>query len=156
MKALSVQEPYVTLMANFEKLIETRTWSTNYRGPILLCGSKSPKGKFAGIAAVVVRLTKIRPMTIKDEFLARCEYYDRALAWIIDPIFRVKPFPVKGQLGLFEVSDRLIIPEQELCNECKTLEWGITKDNRSVYVMHKLGCIIISNSTTTSTSSNYY
>lgn len=32
MKVLSIKEPYATLIANGDKLIETRSWKTNYRG----------------------------------------------------------------------------------------------------------------------------
>ena len=43
MKALSIKEPWATLILEGKKTIETRTWKTNYRGEILLCASKNPK-----------------------------------------------------------------------------------------------------------------
>lgn len=39
MKALSVKQPYADLIACGRKTIETRTWKTNYRGPLLICSS---------------------------------------------------------------------------------------------------------------------
>lgn len=40
-KALSVKQPWAALIANGRKTIETRKWATNYRGPLLICSSKS-------------------------------------------------------------------------------------------------------------------
>lgn len=40
MKALWWKQPYGQLMAHGK--IETRTWSTDYRGPVLICTSKTP------------------------------------------------------------------------------------------------------------------
>lgn len=39
-KALSLWEPWATLMALGAKTIETRSWCTSYRGPLLICASK--------------------------------------------------------------------------------------------------------------------
>jgi len=40
-KALSWKEPFASLMLK-GKLIETRSWDTNYRGWVLMCASKQP------------------------------------------------------------------------------------------------------------------
>lgn len=40
MKALSLWQPWATLIANGAKQIETRSWSTSYRGPILIHAAK--------------------------------------------------------------------------------------------------------------------
>ena len=40
MKALTVWEPWASLMACGRKNIETRSWPTNYRGPLLICAAK--------------------------------------------------------------------------------------------------------------------
>lgn len=37
--SLSLWEPWATLMAIGAKTIETRSWSTSYRGPLLICAS---------------------------------------------------------------------------------------------------------------------
>lgn len=108
MKAISVREPYASLIMDGKKTIETRTWTTNYRGKLLICASKYPRTKNSGKALCVVDLVKIRPMIQKDELMARCEIYPNAQSWIILNRKRIKPFPVKGQLGLFEVPDSRI------------------------------------------------
>ncbi len=42
-------------------------------------------------------------MTRRDEGIARCEVYPKAIAWILSNVEAIEPFPVKGQLGLFDV-----------------------------------------------------
>lgn len=39
-KALSLWEPWASLMRYGAKRIETRSWPTDYRGPLLICASK--------------------------------------------------------------------------------------------------------------------
>ena len=39
-KALSLWEPWATLMRTGAKTIETRSWPTSYRGPLLICAAK--------------------------------------------------------------------------------------------------------------------
>jgi len=42
MKAISIKQPFAGLIATGQKTLETRTWSTDYRGPLLICaGAKS-------------------------------------------------------------------------------------------------------------------
>jgi hypothetical protein len=104
-KALSLKQPYANLIAEGKKTIETRSWTTRYRGDILICASQSGAGEPKGVALCIVELADIRPMTPNDEVAACIEIYPRAQAWIISNL-RVlkKPFPVKGQLGLYEVT----------------------------------------------------
>lgn len=44
MRALSLTQPWATLIALGEKRIETRSWGTPYRGPILIHAAKSLSG----------------------------------------------------------------------------------------------------------------
>lgn len=41
MKAISLWEPWASLMMTGAKTIETRSWQTNYRGDLLICSSKA-------------------------------------------------------------------------------------------------------------------
>lgn len=111
MKAISVRQPWASMIANGEKTIETRTWSTNYRGDLLIVSSKRPAidGLPLGQALCVVRLVDCRPMTQDDVPVAGCHTYYGAQAWCLDNIRPVGgPFAVRGQLGLYEVDDKLI------------------------------------------------
>lgn len=120
MKALSVKQPWAWLIASGRKTIETRTWPTNYRGPILIVSSKKmmtrddfkefrlaftdcPVTMWYGFAVCKANLVDCRPMTKEDENKAGCEIYDGAYSWVLEDVEPIKPFAVKGQLGIYEV-----------------------------------------------------
>ena len=123
MKALSVRQPWAGLIAARLKPIEIRTWSTSYRGPLLICASAykfrpapdddlPPECSPRGVALAVVNLTDIRPLTPRD-FEAACmpddyQLGDRDLAWILDNPRPVEQVPVKGRLHLFDVPDDMV------------------------------------------------
>jgi len=113
MKALSIKQPWASLIATGLKTIETRTWPTNYRGELLIVSSKTqypknlPLGNcgclLLGHALCVAKIVDCRPMTKSDEKAAMCDVYENAFAWVLEDIRKLEPFPVKGQLGLYEV-----------------------------------------------------
>lgn len=113
MKAISIKQPYAYLIASGKKTIETRTWKTDYRGPLLICASKSiHKGYLVfecegivtgmptkifqpfleerkeplsrtGLALCTVTLLDCRPMTEDDQLAAWCETYPDAWSWVL-------------------------------------------------------------------------
>jgi len=93
------------MIASGRKTIETRVWKTDYRGDLLICASARPKidDLPTGVAVCVARLVDIRPMTVEDESAACCAVYPRACSWVLEDIRPIEPFPVRGQLGPFEV-----------------------------------------------------
>jgi len=103
MKAISIKEPYASMIYWLRKNIETRTWKTDYRGKLLLCASKKPKSEISGCAFATCILSEIRPMKVTDEVQACCSIYPGAYSWILEDVKRIEPFPVKGKLSLFEV-----------------------------------------------------
>lgn len=103
MKAISIKQPWANLIASGQKTIETREWSTPFRGTILLVSSKLPKIEPAGCAIAVAELVDCRVMTKADENAAKCPIYPNAFAWVLQNIRAIEPFPVKGQLGLYDV-----------------------------------------------------
>ncbi len=103
MKAISLKEPWASLVLEGKKTIETRVWKTNYRGKLLLCASKNPKSVISGRAFATANLVDIRPMVKADEKEACCKVYNGAYAWILSDITAINPFAVKGSLGLFNV-----------------------------------------------------
>ena len=42
-------------------------------------------------------------MTERDEPDACCPVYPGAFAWVLEEIRRIEPFPVKGELGIYDV-----------------------------------------------------
>lgn len=113
MKALSVKQPWANMIASGEKTIETRRWATDYRGDLLIVSSRKPEIAPAGHAVAVAKVVDCRPMRRGDERAACCAMYSGAYAWILSEVRRVRPFPVKGQLGIFEVS----VPQGGLATE---------------------------------------
>jgi len=117
MKALNIQQPWAWLIANGHKTVETRTWLTRYRGPLLIVASKArlTKAREAafrqrfpaadlvyGQAVAVAVLDGCSLMTAADEPAACCGCYGRAIAWKLSRIRKIAPFPVTGRLGLYE------------------------------------------------------
>jgi len=103
MKALSIKEPWATFILEGTKTIETRTWKTKYRGKVLLCASKTPNSDISGKAFATATIIDCDDMIKGDEKFACCEMYPKAQSWFLDDVKPIKPFEVKGQLGLFEV-----------------------------------------------------
>ena len=117
MKAISLKQPWANWISQGKKTIETRTWSTPYRGDLLICSSRSGKIGPRGYALCVVELYDIRPMEQGDESGAMIKRYPGAYAWFLrnirvpDPIFQVK-----GRLRLYEIE----IPENvEIKPKCE-------------------------------------
>jgi len=75
-KAISIKEPWASMIKSGKKTIETRTWKTDYRGKILLCASKNPKSKISGKAFAIADLSDIKPMTKGDIVKACCDVYE--------------------------------------------------------------------------------
>lgn len=100
MKALSVRGDFIMDMIAGRKKIEYRTWTTNYRGPLLMCSTaKKVAGAAPGYAIGVVNLKSIQYFPFEDL------YY-----WNIELADVIKPIHMKGQLKLFNAADDLIKP----------------------------------------------
>lgn len=133
MKALSIRQPFANFILERKKLFEIRSRETNYRGDILICSSLKPHEGFFiqnwkslvnckeycrqnkdiilyGYVLCVAKLIDCRPMknTIDDEKISMVEFQPNHYIWDLDDIRPVKPFKVKGQLGLFNINDDLI------------------------------------------------
>ena len=103
-KALSLQQPYANQVASGKKTLETRTWTTKYRGDILICASMGGTGHPKGVALCLVSIDHIRPMVAEDAEAACVELYDRAQVWGLSNLRILdKPFPVKGRLSIFNL-----------------------------------------------------
>ncbi len=102
--AISVRQPWASLIAEGKKTIETRTRRTLYRGPLLIVASARPKGLGpVGCAMAMVDVVDCRPMTAADEPAACCPVYKGAWAWVLANVRPVPPTAVKGRLGVYRV-----------------------------------------------------
>ena len=131
MRALCVKQPYASWLVYGRyldgkfvyKTIEARSWGTNYRGPVVVCASKKVDGlampvqpsaaearqyELRGVALGVVTLYGVRPLAFEDEARAmvRPKRGEELQAWEVRaPQPFKRPFPVDGQLGLFDLDD---------------------------------------------------
>lgn len=114
MRAISVKQPWANWIADGGKTIETRSWSTRHRGPLLIVSSTKPDtvalmGEPAakhgpyGYAIATAILTDCRLMKRTDEISALCKKHAGTMAWVLTDIKRIKPFPVRGRMGLYDV-----------------------------------------------------
>ena len=108
MKAISIKQPWASMIISGRKTIELRTWDTNYRGPLLICASKSGNwrdGLPRGMAIGIVDLVDIVD-SLPGHAAAAC--VDRLEAgelwcWLLGNARAIPPFPVKGRLNLYDV-----------------------------------------------------
>ncbi len=115
MKAISIHPRFAMEIACRRKTIECRTWQTRYRGELLICASaRREPGCIAGHALAVCTLASILPFAQAhlgpagmDEMPSRPSY-----AWMLEAIRPIRPVPVKGRLGLFDVQiEPIFLPE---------------------------------------------
>jgi len=104
MHTLSIKQPWAGMIARGEKTIEVRTWRTDYRGPLLIVASKSPRlaGQPAGAAVCVVDVVNCRRGDMADEAAAHCEVYDDDWLWALANPRPVEPFQVTGRFGIYQ------------------------------------------------------
>ena len=133
MKCISLWQPWATLIAIEAKLIETRHFYINHRGPLLIHAAKTtqelsvcdeyffkrvlqaagyltaskplPLGAVVAMVDLVdcVRVEKIRD-TLSEQERAFGNYADRRYAWKMAHVNAIVPaVPLRGQQGLFDV-----------------------------------------------------
>lgn len=104
MKCLSIKPYWLSKILLKEKTIETRKWSTKYRGDIVLVSSKSNSTNcLRGYALCIIELYDVT--TFKKEHLQQSclsEYSPNLFSWHIRNIRYIKPIQLKGQLRLYE------------------------------------------------------
>lgn len=115
--------------------IETRTWSTKYRGLVLIHVGLQPyrAGQIVGIsgennyhrislinqhewqvwksqmgkAIAIGELVDCRPMQKDDEYQTFVKYFPDLYCWVFNNVQPIVPFKMKGQQGLWTVSDEI-------------------------------------------------
>lgn len=153
-KALSLWQPWASLVAAGVKRHETRHWSTSYRGPVaihaaktidtagapdLLCqhvfGEFWPKTIPTGVIVAIADLTDCEPSERVADHLTPA---DRAagnftrgrFAWRFDNVRQLTtPIPLLGRQGLFnwtqdEAVDHLLGPRLDHGAACRHYGWA--------------------------------
>lgn len=132
MKVLSIKEPYATLIKEKIKIIETRSWKTNYRGEIYIHASKTPTSKDIYQNKDLLRICQnlnfnqgniickgnlVDCIYITEEFIKNlqrtnpteliCGYYKVGrYAWVIEDVEAIKPIPALGKLGIWNYIEK--------------------------------------------------
>lgn len=132
MKALTICEPFATLIARGAKRVENRTWSTSYRGPLYIHAGKSkdwlnldPTGKFdseykiplsqMSFGAVIaiakmtdcVHIERIGQEHIRKKYpwLENHEHAEGPWCFILESVNCIGPWPWRGAQGMFDIDD---------------------------------------------------
>lgn len=129
-KAITIKQPFATLIAEGLKQYEFRTWRTNYRGEILIHAGKSidkkamKKFESLGLSyptgCIIAKVT-ITDCVIVDDKLRSDLKNENALVYsgiindrkwngygfVIRDVFKIKPIYVKGSLGLWNYSGEI-------------------------------------------------
>lgn len=119
MKALSIVPDMAWYIWFEEKTIEIRTWQTQYRGDILICANREKiHGTIPAHAICVANVKNIRPLQKSDAVAGMfdpADFREGLYAWELDNIRTIKPVPVRGMPGFFDVDDSLIeyIPDPD-------------------------------------------
>ena len=136
MKALSVTQPWATLIATGQKQIETRSWGTRYRGPLYIHAAKrfpayaktfalevygNPVGLPTLPLGAIVAMAYLSDVRPTEEMLPvvtalEAKYGDFSpgrYAWILTNLVQIEPFPCKGALGLFEIAAGALLDGRE-------------------------------------------
>lgn len=130
-KVLSITEPYATLIRNGIKLIETRSWKTDYRGYLLIHASstKIPKEwkenkelmKLVNMndlhfGEIICKCKLVDCVEMTDDFIETVKknnneyvsgfYEPGRYAWILSDVEPIKPIKAKGKLRLWDYEER--------------------------------------------------
>jgi hypothetical protein len=125
MKALTLTQPWATLVATGLKKVETRSWSTSYRGPLAIHAARGfpriarefaegerARGRLVadvplGAVVAIARLVDVLPASeVKDEISALergyGDYSPGRYAWMLEDIQALpEPIAARGMLGLW-------------------------------------------------------
>lgn len=123
-KALTICQPYAHLIATGEKFVENRTWSTPYRGWLVIHAGKSRKylddgdeeqypDMVFGAAVAVVHLAACVPEEQMAafvhkhrafEWLLTHEHVEGPVLWVFSSVYRLEaPVVMTGQRSLYDV-----------------------------------------------------
>ena len=127
MKVISLREPYATLIKNKIKLVETRSWKTNYRGELYIHASMSKvikedvnnkelmnllDGRDLSYGKIICKCNLVDCICMTDKYVSYMKennykeyicgiYSEGRYAWILEDVEEINPINAKGQLGLW-------------------------------------------------------
>ena len=113
MKALTIRQPWASLIAQGDKTIEIRSWRTHYRGPLLITASGKTDDPAQpdlprSCTICIVDLVDCRQATDADGAGACNEPWPDDYAWILANPRPVAELPVKGKLSIWQVPPEIV------------------------------------------------
>ena len=138
MKAITISQPFASLIASGDKWVENRSWYTSYRGPLAIHAGKGsqyltrselgayPTGCVIAVAklAACVRLEDV-PAKIAalssvagpegsfrtwEEILGH-RYAEGPFCWVLEDVRPVEHVAIRGAQGLWQLPDGLVLEE---------------------------------------------
>ena len=123
MKALTICQPYAHLILTGEKPVENRTWTTRFRGPLLIHAGKSrswmdedDERRYPDIVfgAIVGRVDMVDALSASSVHRLHADLRDNEHVngpWCFllrNPVRFERPIPYRGAQGFFDVPDSLL------------------------------------------------
>lgn len=129
-RALSWKQPFASLMLHGK--IETRTWSTHYRGLVLICASKKSYTYFQtvditgykqydriklitsnmpaceGKAIAIGKLVDCRPMKLEDEDKCFVKFNPDLFCHIYEDVKAIEPINFKGGMKWKKLTQEIL------------------------------------------------
>ena len=127
MKALTVSQPYASLIASGEKWVENRRYPVSYRGPLAIHAGKGtqyldkreladyPTGCVIAIARLVtcvpllgtrcgngIWMRQLKQHGININAFLGHQHTEGPWCWILSDVRRIEPAPARGAQGLWE------------------------------------------------------
>jgi hypothetical protein len=131
MKAISLYQPWAALMVSGLKRIETRSWSTNYRGLLLIHAALKelpglgigniPRGGIIGTVDLI-ECQEMNLFNLPSETERQYgDYKPGRFMWITEnPKAFKKIIPYKGRQRIFNVPDKML----RVCRVCGCSEFN--------------------------------
>lgn len=158
MKVLSIIEPWATLIKEKKKLVETRSWKTNYRGELYIHASATKISKVLQKDKQFISLVNNIPLNYGN-IICKCnlvdciymtneyvenmknnnyqeyicgEYEEGRYAWILENIIPLEiPIKAKGQLNIWNYYN-----EFEIMEMMQDIKYGwLDKNNDKHYIV---------------------
>lgn len=129
MKAITISQPYASLIASGEKWVENRTWAVQYHGPLAIHAGKGqqyltaeqlaeyPTGCIIAVANLVacVKLATVHEYAQQEwsrnliaftnkswHSVATHKHTEGPWCWILEDVREIDHIPVRGAQGLWE------------------------------------------------------
>ncbi len=132
MKVLSIKEPYASFIKNGDKLIETRSFKTNYRGELYIHASgkrilkeymdneyvyELMKGMDLSFGKIICKCQLVDCIYMDDKFIKEIKnnqkeymlgrYEVGRYAWILKDIQVIEPIVAKGKLNIWNYDENI-------------------------------------------------